>query len=300
MKLISKGLNALWGKDKILKVIGCHNALGAKVAEESGFDGVWFSGFEFATSHCVPDASIMTMTDNLQALSSITRAVKIPVIADCDSGFGDLNNVIHMVKEYERIGVSAVCIEDKMFPKLNSFCGESQALLNIKEFSSKIAAAVEARASKNFFIIARIESLIAGTGLDDALTRAIAYKKAGADAILIHSKAKNPEEIISFCKMLNLDIPLIIVPTTYPQFSINDIRAVSEKIKVVIYANHGIRAAIKAMKMAYENILSQGSALNVEGEICSVKEAFEYQGMAAHMDNYNRYCDLVESLTDKE
>lgn len=300
MRSISSNLKTLWSEGKVLKVIGCHNALGAKVAEGSGFDGVWFSGFEFATSHCVPDASIMTMTDNLHALSSITRTIGIPVIADCDSGFGDLNNVIHMVKEYERIGVSAVCIEDKMFPKLNSFCGESQALLNIKEFSSKIAAAVEARVSKDFLIIARIESLIAGTGLGDALRRATAYKKAGADAILIHSKAKNPEEIISFCKMLDLDIPLIIVPTTYPQFSINDISAASEKIKVVIYANHGIRAAIKAMKVAYENILSQGSALNIENEICSVEEVFEYQGMTAHLDNYNRYYDLVQSFTDKE
>ena len=128
------------------------------------------------------------MSDHLSMISSITRAIHIPLIADCDSGFGDANNVAYMVKEYEQAGVAGVCIEDKVFPKLNSFCNEKQDLISTEEFCLKLLSANKVRSSKEFMIIARLESLIAGKGIEDAVLRANAYIKAGADIILIHSK----------------------------------------------------------------------------------------------------------------
>ena len=148
----------------VLRVMGCCTPLGARVAEQAGFEAVWFSGFELATANCVPDASVLTMTDHLSALRAITYSINVPVIADSDSGFGGLNNVIHMVKEYERFGVAAVCIEDKLFPKTNSLAGKEHPLIAKKEFAAKIRAAVHTRLSKNFLFIARRESFIAGMG----------------------------------------------------------------------------------------------------------------------------------------
>src|SRR3989338_9204423 len=119
-------LRELFKRDAIIKAIGAHNALSAKLAEAAAFDCIWASGFEISTSYCVPDANILTMTDFLNAAISMNEAVSIPVIADCDTGFGNSNNVIHMVKKYESAGIAAVCIEDKHFPKLNSLVGGRQ------------------------------------------------------------------------------------------------------------------------------------------------------------------------------
>ncbi len=294
MDKINRTLKEELSNNSLLRVMGCHNPLGAKIAEEAQFDAVWFSGFEFSTSNCVPDASILTMTENLYALSAITRCINIPLIADCDSGFGDINNVIFMVREYERIGVAAACIEDKVFPKLNSFCNGSQQLLSIKEFTSKIIAALNARLSKNFLIIARIESFIAGLGVNDAIERANAYSKAGADALLIHSKAKDTSEITAFCKSLKVDIPLIIVPTTYNNITIKEVKEISKNIKAVIYPNYEIRASIKAMKEICNNILINDSASYAETIICSMEEAFKYQGMKKHLENYDQFYKLAD------
>lgn len=273
----------------IIKAMGCYNPIGAKIAQESNFDALWFSGFEFATSNCLPDASILTLTDNINAISTILRVVDLPIIADCDTGFGDLNNVAFLVKEYERIGVSAICIEDKLFPKINSFCKQQQELINIDEFSSKIKVAVDTRKNKDFLVIARIESFIVGNGTSDAIERANAYCEAGADMILIHSKAENNEEIIDFCSNFNKNIPVVIVPTTYYNISIDEIKKISDKIKVIIYANHGIRASISAMQKVFSSIINSGSSSPIESEICSLKEAFKYQNMDKYLSLYDKY-----------
>ena len=173
----------------ILTVGGAFDAMSAKLVELSGFDGIWAGSFAISATHALPDASILTMTEFLGVASSMVEACNIPVIADCDTGFGGPGNVIHMVRKYENAGISAICIEDKTFPKKNSFLeNESHDLLPEKDFVAKIIAARDAKQNNDFMIIARTEALIAGLGVKEAINRANAYETAGADALLIHSK----------------------------------------------------------------------------------------------------------------
>lgn len=301
MRELNHTLKEALTKNSISKIAGCHNPLSAKLAEDAGFDAVWFSGFEFATSMCLPDASILTMSENLTAISSITRTVKIPLLADCDSGFGDANNVAFMVKEYEHAGASGICIEDKLFPKLNSFCESKQDLLPTNEFCLKLIAAASARKSKDFTIIARLESFIAGAGIEDAITRADAYVAAGADALVIHSKVSDLREIRAFFnKIETLSVPAIVIPTTYYNATIEDFCTISPHIKGVIYANQGIRSYIKALKRIYGKILLDGTSALIENELTSIPEAFDYQGMPAFTENqkhFERFLNNIQTLS---
>lgn len=270
-------LRELFSKNRIIRVMGAHNAVGAKLAERAGFDAIWASGLEISTSYGVPDANILTMTDFLNSASSINGVVSVPVIADCDTGFGNSNNVIHMVKKYEAAGIAAVCIEDKHFPKVNSFIPGRQELAPISEFVGKILAAKNAQSDKDFMIIARVEALIAGWDMDEAIRRANAYVNAGADAILIHSKSKTLDEIAEFVKRWNNRAPLVVVPTTYFKVTVKDLERL--KIKMVIYANHGMRASIRAMQKVFNEIFKSGTTASVEGNITTMQEVFELQGM---------------------
>ena len=154
----------------ILKVGGAFDAMSAKLVENSGFDAIWAGSFGISATHALPDASILTMTEFLNVASNMEDACDIPIIADCDTGFGGPSNVSHMVKKYEKAGVAAVCIEDKTFPKQNSFLENSkQELLPEKEFVAKIIAAKEAKENSNFMIIGRTEALISGLGMKEAV-----------------------------------------------------------------------------------------------------------------------------------
>lgn len=286
-------LKELFKKEGIITVMGAHDALGSKIAESAGFDGIWASGLEISTSCGVPDANILTMTDFLNAAMSMNEAVSIPVIADCDTGFGNSNNVIHMVKKYEAAGIAAVCIEDKHFPKVNSFIPGRQELAPIAEFVGKILAAKNARIRDDFMIIARVEALIAGWGMDEALKRAGAYMDAGADAILIHSKSGSIDEIAEFSRRWKNRCPLVVVPTTFYKTSLAEFEKL--KIKMVIYANHGIRASISAMRDTFKEIRKNGSTASVEGKIASMKDVFELQGMHKMKES-----ELIYSGSERE
>jgi len=286
-------LRQLFKRKGIIRVMGAHNALGARMAENAGFDCVWASGFEISTSHCVPDANILTMSDFFYAASTMNEAVSVPIIADCDTGFGNSNNVIHMIKKYEAAGIAAICIEDKHFPKVNSFIPGRQELAPISEFVGKILAAKNAQTKKDFMVIARVEALIAGWGTEEALKRANAYAEAGADAILIHSKSKSVAEVKEFARRWKNRIPLVVVPTTYFNVTVNELERM--KVKVVIYANQGMRSAILAMKKTLKQIYKDGTTSEVEKKIASMKEVFEIQGMSKMKKN-----ELVYAGTSKE
>ena len=144
------------------RVAGAHDALGGVLAEQAGFDAVWSSSLEVSAVRCLPDASLLTVTEYLEAASNIQKALHIPVIADCDTGYGNAMNVTHMVHEYEGAGITAVCLEDKLFPKLNSFAKGDQTLLPKTEFGHKIPSAKQAQRTADFFVIARTEALISG------------------------------------------------------------------------------------------------------------------------------------------
>src|SRR5262245_29386603 len=201
-------------ENRPLLVTGAHSALSARLVERAGFDGVWASGFEISATFAIPDANILTMSENLEVAKAMVEAVSIPVVADCDNGYGNAVNVVRTVQEYEKAGIAAICIEDNIFPKRCSFyAGVKRELATVEEHAGKIRAAKDAQRSRDFVVIARTEALIAGWGMEEALKRARAYAEAGADAILIHSKAKTPDELWEFARHWQSDVPLVSVPT---------------------------------------------------------------------------------------
>ena len=265
-------------QDSIVKVGGAFDAMSAKLVENAGFDAVWAGSFAISATHALPDASILTMTEFLNASSIMANACNIPIIADCDTGFGGPSNVTHMVRKYESAGISSICIEDKIFPKQNSLLENGQNdLLSEKEFVAKILAANEAKNSKDFLIIARIEALISGLGMKEALKRADAYEKAGADAILIHSKQKNPDEIFEFADSWKGNTPIVVIPTTYDSVKLSDIY--EHKIKMVIYANQTLRAAYDAMESLLKEMVITEKISDIKQKMSSMNEIFDLQEM---------------------
>jgi phosphoenolpyruvate phosphomutase len=287
MRSKASKLRQLFKDSAIIKVMGAHDGLGAKLIEKHGFDGIWASGLEISTSHAVPDANILTMTENLQAAIMINDATELPVICDCDTGYGNASNVRHMVRKYEAAGIAAVVIEDKLFPKVNSFVPGRQELATIAEFAGKIEAAKNAQKNPDFMVFARIEALIAGWGMEEAVKRAQAYAKAGADGIVIHSKSATPDEIYEFIKKWNGSIPVVVIPTMFYKVTASEFG--KHGIHMVIYANHGLRASIRAMEDTFQSIIQSGSTEHVEDKIATLKQVFELQGMTHLKDEEKKY-----------
>jgi phosphonopyruvate hydrolase len=273
----------------LVHIMAAHSPLSARLAEEAGFDGIWASGFELSALYGLADVSLVSMTQHIEMMRAMADRVDLPIVADIDTGFGNAINVIHAVQQYERAGASAVVIEDKSFPKVTSLVADGrQDLLRIEEFQGKIEAACQTRDDAAFLVIARDEALIAGLGQHEALKRAAAYEEAGADMILIHSKQKTPDEVESFVRAWKGRVPIVIVPTAYPEMTADRIRAL-EKIKMVIYGNHAVRAAVTAMKDVFSAILKDGGIQNVDKKIVSVEEIFRLQDMDQVKVNEKRY-----------
>jgi phosphonopyruvate hydrolase len=263
----------------LVHVMAAHSPLSAKLAEEAGFDGIWASGFELSALYGLPDASLVTMTQHLDMVRAMAERSSLPIIADIDTGFGNAVNVVYAVAQYERAGAAAVVIEDKSFPKVTSLVADGrQELLRVEEFQGKIEAACATRRDRHFVVIGRTEALIAGLGEAEALRRAAAYEQAGADMILVHSKQKTPDEVESFVRAWSGAAPIALVPTAYPEMNAARIKALG-KIKMVIYGNHAIRAAVTAMKDVFARIRADGGIHNVNRDIVSVEEIFRLQGM---------------------
>ena len=262
--------------NSIIKVGGAFDAMSAKLVENSGFDAIWSGSFAISATHALPDASILTMTEFLNVASNMEEACNIPIIADCDTGFGGPSNVSHMIKKYERAGIAAVCIEEKTFPKQNSFLENSkQELLPEKEFVSKIIAGKEAKENPNFMLIARTEALISGMGMKEAIKRANAYEKAGADAILIHSKRDSPEEVFEFSESWGGTLPLVVVPTSFPTVKLDEL--ISHKIKMIIYANQTLRATHAVILKVLEQLKNSTSINDISVEMTTMQEIFLLQ-----------------------
>jgi len=280
-------------KDKtILKIGGAFDAMSAKLIEINDFDAVWAGSFAISATHAVPDASIMTMTEFLQVAKNMVDSCNIPIIADCDTGFGGPSNVSHLVKQYEQAGVAGISIEDKIFPKQNSLLENGKhELLSEKDFVAKIIAAKESKSDQDFMIIARTEALIAGLGVEEAIKRANAYEVAGADAILIHSKSSTPIEIFEFCDNWKGTIPLVVVPTSYGGVKINEL--VSHKIKMVIYANQSLRIAHKSMSRLLKKLKNADSLNEIDEELSSMEDIFDLQKM---FEIHSQEKDIEEKL----
>lgn len=261
--------------------VGAHDALSARLIERAGFDAIWVSGFAIsAAQFALPDANILTMTENLDITRQILRATTLPIIADCDNGYGNAINVIRTVNEYEAAGVAAISIEDNIFPKRCSFySGVQRELVSIEEHCGKIRAAKQAQRSPEFMVIARTEALIAGWGMEEALQRAAAYAQAGADAILIHSKAPTAAEVMEFARRWSpRDTPLVVVPTTYASTPLQEMEAAG--FKIVIFANHPVRAAITAIKETLGLLRRDGIASRLDPHIAALEEVYDLVGVS--------------------
>ncbi|MCX4763943.1 isocitrate lyase/phosphoenolpyruvate mutase family protein [Streptomyces sp. NBC_01275] len=274
----ARRLRELFARPGVVRIVGAHNPLGARLAERAGFDGVWSSGLEVSASQGVPDTDILTMSELLGVASSLAAAVDVPVVADCDAGYGNAHNVMNMIRRYEAAGISAVSIEDKRFPKVNSFIPGRQELAPTGEFCGKIAAAKAAQIAPDLMVIARIEALIAGWGMEEALHRGEAYAQAGADAVLIHAKGDSPEPVLEFLERWNLPTPVVVVPTTYHTITATELGEAGAKM--VIYANHGLRAGITAVTETFETILRDDRTTGLETRIAPLATVFDLQGMS--------------------
>ncbi len=258
-------------------ILEAHNGLSARIVEEAGFKGIWGSGLALSAQHAVRDNNELSWTQVVEQLEFMTDVTSLPILLDGDTGYGDFNNMRRLVRKLGQIGVAGVCIEDKLFPKTNSFIqGEAQPLEDIQTFCGKIQAGKDSQADDDFSIVARVEAFIAGWGLDEALKRAEAYHAAGADAILIHSKRSQPDEVLEFAREWANRSPLVIVPTKYYATPTEVFEEAG--ISIVIWANHMIRTCISAMQATAANIHDTRSLVESEGRIATVAEIFRLQG----------------------
>jgi phosphoenolpyruvate phosphomutase len=253
-----------------------HNGLSARIVREAGFKGIWASGLSISAQFGVRDNNEASWTQVVDMLEFMADASDLPILLDGDTGYGNFNNMRRLVRKLEQRGIAGVCIEDKQFPKTNSFLNaERQPLADIEEFVGKIAAGKDTQQDPTFCIVARVEALIAGWGMDEALRRAEAYRLAGADAILIHSKLSKPDEIVTFAKEWARRSPLVIVPTRYYSTPTDIFRQAG--ISTVIWANHLLRSAASAMQSVAKEIFDSQTLVNVEDRIASVNEIFRLQ-----------------------
>jgi phosphoenolpyruvate phosphomutase len=257
---------------------GARDALDARLIESAGFDFVWASSFCVSMAHCVPDASVLSMTQFLETARSMNEVINIPIVFDADTGYGGEANTAYAARLLEDADIGAICVEDKMFPKQSSLLpGGAHPLVSVDEFSGKIAAAKSALRNGHMVVIARTEALIAGLGIDEALLRAEAYEKAGADMILFHSKSKTPDEIVECVKRWSGNAPVTLVPTNYPDLNEPAMEAMG-KIRMVIYGNQTVRAAVKAVEEVLHEIRQSRGARTIEDRIASVNRVFALQG----------------------
>jgi len=253
-----------------------HSGLAAKIVEEAGFAGIWASGLSISAMLGLRDNNEASWTQVLEMLEYMADATSLPILVDGDTGYGNFNNVRRLVRKLGERGIAGVCIEDKLFPKTNSFIGEAQPLADVPEFCGRIRAGKDAQTSDAFCLIARTEALISGHGMDEALRRAEAYHAAGADAILIHSKKAVATEIVEFSRRWANRCPVVIVPTMYYATPTDVFRQAG--ISTVIWANHLLRASMSAMQQTARQIFADENLHEVEHCVASVADIFSLMG----------------------
>lgn len=278
-----KQLRRLLEIKPIVRILEAHNGLSGLIVEktqlEKGdsvkeFDGIWISSLTDSVAKGKPDIGAVDLTSRANTIEQILEVTTKPIVVDVDNG-GLPQHFVFLVKTLERLGVSAIVVEDKIGLKKNSLFGidVEQKQDNVKDFSDKILEGKRAQVTSEFMIIARIESLILKAGMNDALVRTKAYIEAGADGIMIHSKDKEPDEILEFCKKYSTfedKVPLIVVPTTYN--TITETELINAGINIVIYANHMLRSAYPAMKKTAEMILANERSCETKELCMPIKE----------------------------
>lgn len=269
-------------------LLEAHNGISARIGEEAGFRGLWAGGLCMSAQYGVRDSNEASWTQVLEMLEFMVDATTVPILLDGDTGYGNFNNVRRLVRKLEQRGVAAVCIEDKIYPKTNSFIdGEKQQLADIDEFCSRIKAGKDAQRDDDFCIITRVEAFIAGWGLGEALRRAEAYHAAGSDGILIHSALATPREVLAFKREWGDRSPVVIVPTKYYATPTEVFREAG--FSIAIWANHLLRAAIPAMQACAATLAREQNLRSVEDGVAPVREIFRLQGASELQEAEERY-----------
>lgn len=249
-----------------------HDGLSAAIAERAGFKGLWASGLSIACSFGYRDVNEASWSHLVDAVERIVDSTTLPVLVDGDGGFGNFNNARLLARKLRQRGAAGVALEESCFPKMNSLIGDRHPLADIDEFSGRLRA-VKDTVAEDLVLVARIEALIAGHGMDEAILRARAYADAGADAILIHSRKSNADEVLAFMRTRQSRLPVVIVPTKYYRTPVSTYR--NARISTVIWANHSVRAAIAAMRQVCRRIFDEDGVAGVEPSIAALDEVFE-------------------------
>lgn len=287
--LKSKKLRQLIFSEDLEFIMEAHNGMSAKIVEETGFKAIWASGLCLSGSLGLRDNNEASWSQVVDVLEYMSNSVDIPILVDGDQGFGNFNNARIFCKNLEQRGIAGVVFEDKLFPKTNSFIevSDGQKLADINEFSGKIRACKESQINPYFLVIARLEAFIAGYDVEEALKRAYAYHEAGADAILVHSKINTSKDIDDFMSRWDNRCPIIIVPTKYHTTPTDHFRDLN--ISTVIWANHNFRSCIEAVRKTSKQIYDDQSLNNVEDNIVTVKEIFNYTKEHELKDDEKKY-----------
>lgn len=281
-------LRRLIDSPQLAFLMEAHNGLSARIVEEAGFDAIWAGGLALSASQGLRDCNEASWTQTLDCVELMADAASLPILVDGDTGHGNFNNARRFVQKLEQRGVAGVCLEDKLFPKTNSFIdGETQPLADCDEFCGKLKAAKDAVHDDQFVVVARTEALIAGRGLAEALRRADAYRRAGADAILIHSARSDAGEVVEFKRAWGARLPVLAVPTKYYNTPTETFR--SHGFSALIWANHLLRSCIRAMQETASRVFAEQCLQNVEGAIAPLSEVFRLQRMDELHEAENRY-----------
>ncbi len=265
----------LYGDDVAI-LMEAHNGLSAKIVGQGGFAGIWASSLTVSAALGLRDSNEASWTQVLEVLEFMADSADVPILMDGDTGYGNFNNVRRLVTKLGQRGIAGVCIEDKVFPKTNSLIDGRQELVSIGEFTGKIKAAKDSRRDADFCVIARTEALIANLGMEEAIDRAHAYHEAGADAVLLHSRRHNGDEIFRFMSKWDDSCPIVIVPTTYYRTPFAEYGKAN--IAMVIWANHMLRVSIAAMRTACQKIHGQRTPIGIESDMATVGDIFDLVG----------------------
>lgn len=299
-------LRTMLQSSKPLFLMEAHNGISAQIVKDTGFSAIWASGLTMSASTGMRDSNEISFTHALDILSTMNDATgdTIPILFDGDTGYGNYNNARRLVRKLEERNVGGVVFEDKLFPKTNSFINsEAQTLADRIEHANKITACKEYQRVEDFSVVARLESLITGAGVEDALLRAETYTQAGADAILVHSKKGDFTEIAEFCELFKKinaqcrDIPLIVVPTKYYMTPVNDMLRAG--VTNFIWANHLLRGSVAGMEQTARQIFLDQGLHNIEHSVATVETLFYYQNDKGLRMDDKRYLNLDNLVTQR-
>ncbi|WP_209946282.1 phosphoenolpyruvate mutase [Bradyrhizobium elkanii] len=263
-----------------------HDGLSAAIAKRAGFKGLWASGLSIACSLGYRDANEASWTQLVEAVERIVDSSELPVLVDGDGGFGNFNNARLLARKLRDRGAAGIALEDSCYPKINSFIGDRHPLAEVDEFCGRLRA-VKDMIAEDLVLVARTEALIAGHGMYEAIARAHAYRDAGADAILIHSRSSSADEILSFTRTWQNKLPVVVIPTKYYRTPTSEYRRA--RISTVIWANQSMRAALAAMRQVCDRIFAQQNAADIEPDIATLDDVFDmfdYKELASSEARY--------------